>query len=79
MSVFSLKDDWHFDATRDDRDYGLSDGQCNGAFPEYFYEIERAMSWQQTQEQPLVNERLLETSWRPELMRLMIYDNQVSI
>ena len=35
----------------DDRDYGLSDGQCNGAFPEYFYEIERAMSWQQTQEQ----------------------------
>jgi hypothetical protein len=72
--------DWEFDVNLDGRDFGLSDEQCDAAFPDYYHEIERAAAWRQEQNLPNIQENQMDISWRDgEIIRLMIYDRQVSV
>lgn len=71
---------WQFDTKRDARNYGLSERQCNGAFPDYYREIERAVTWRKEEKLPNIEEHQMDISWRNgEIIRLMIYDRQVCI
>ncbi|KAF2145290.1 uncharacterized protein K452DRAFT_207289, partial [Aplosporella prunicola CBS 121167] len=36
---------WRFDAENDARNFGLSDAQCDAAFPDLYQELERASQW----------------------------------
>jgi hypothetical protein len=73
-------DNWEFDVNLDGGDYGLSDERCDAAFPDYYHEIERAVAWRKEQDLPNIEESQMDISWRnSEIMRLMIFDRQVSL
>jgi hypothetical protein len=70
---------WWFDLARDGRNYGLSDSQCDAAFPGYFEEAYRtAEQWKQHR-QITVDD--VDISWRDdsgrEMVRAMIFNRQV--
>lgn len=77
LGVEDSTTEWRFSARRDARNFGLSQDQCNYAFPQYFQEIDRAVAWRQEHNQPVINDTVLDAKWRRELLRLMIYDGQV--
>jgi hypothetical protein len=71
---------WWFDLARDSHNYGLSNSQCDAAFPGYFEEAYRtAEQWKQHR-QITVDD--VDISWRDdagrEMVRAMIIDRQVS-
>ena len=67
---------WRFEHARDERNYGLTDGQCEVAFPGYFDEIDRSVKHRN--KRGSISEEDLDISWRRgEMLRAMIYDNQV--
>ena len=69
---------WSFDTQRDERNYGLSDQQCLLAFPDFYQEIDRAVSSREVLG-PITRSDL-DISWREgdEMLRAMIYNRQVS-
>jgi len=69
---------WSFDTQRDERNYGLSDEQCLLAFPDFYQEIDRAVSSREVLGP--ITRGDLDISWREgdEMLRAMIYDRQVS-
>lgn len=68
---------WTFDPDKDAEDYGLDDGKCDAAFPDMYFEIERAAtSWKQNRS---ITVEDVEVSWKATgLVRAMIYDGHVS-
>ena len=70
---------WIFDPSRDHRNYGLSEAQCDAAFPGFYREIERAVAFRKDNDLPRIEEDDVDISWRKggEIVRLMIYDRQV--
>lgn len=70
--------DWEYDVARDGENFGLSDEQCDAAFPDYYHEIDRAVAWRADQNLSNIESDQLSTSWREELVRIMIYDRKVS-
>jgi hypothetical protein len=71
-------EDWEFDVARDGENFGLGAEQCDAAFPDYYHEIERAVAWRVGQNLSNIEPDQLSTSWRSELVRIMIYDRKVS-
>jgi len=69
---------WSFDTQLDERNYGLSDEQCLLAFPDFYQEIDRAVSSREVLGP--ITRGDLDISWREgnEMLRAMIYDRQVS-
>lgn len=69
---------WWFDLARDGLNYGLSDAQCDAAFPGYFEEVYRtAAQWKAQRD---ITPDDVDISWRGgrEMVRAMIVDRQVS-
>jgi hypothetical protein len=72
----SLPDGWDFDTKRDERDFGLSNEQCEQAFPDYYKEIDRAVAY--FQDKGNVTEEEVDIEWRGgEIVRVIIYERQV--
>lgn len=71
--------DWRFDYARDGKNYGLSEEQCNTAFPELYKEVDRAVAHRRGSGQNVTLEDL-EVGWRGDgIVRAMIRDNQLYI
>ncbi|KAF2399558.1 hypothetical protein EJ06DRAFT_511716 [Trichodelitschia bisporula] len=69
---------WTFDAARDARDFGLSDEQCDAAFPDFYEEIDRAVELHRSLGNITIDD--LDMSWRrDEMLRAMIFDRQLYI
>ena len=69
--------DWTFNATRDERVFGLSLEQCDASFPMLFNEINRATQYQLRRQNKVTPEDL-DISWAEHgLVRAMIVDQQV--
>jgi len=68
---------WSFDAERDEHNFGLTDEQCLLAFPDFYREIDRAVSSREAFGP--ITRGDLDISWREgnEMLRAMIYDRQV--
>jgi len=71
---------WVFDPNRDDRNFALTDEQCSAAFPNFYYEIDRALQYRKDKNLGNITLDHVDISWRAdEIMRAMIYDNQLYI
>jgi hypothetical protein len=71
---------WEFDPRRDDRNLGLSDSQCQAAFPDYYQEINRAVKYREDHGLSKILSADLDISWRKtEIMRCLVYDGQLYI
>jgi hypothetical protein len=67
-----------FDVARDERDYGLNDEQCMAAFPDFFYEIDRAVAYRRQKKLGIVQQKDVDIAWRDmEIIRVMIFQGQV--
>lgn len=68
---------WEYVPSQHARNYGLSDEQCNIAFPNFYHEIDRATAW--WAERGGILEGDLDIGWqnRSGMMRLLIHDQQV--
>lgn len=75
----ALPEAWTFDTKRDEREYGLSDVQCDAAFPNFYKEIDRAVAFRKENDLGRVKEEDVDIEWRGggEIIRLMLYDRQV--
>ena len=71
--------DWRFDYARDGKNYGLSEEQCNLAFPELYQEVDRAVAYRRKIGQNVSLEDV-EVGWRGDgIVRAMIRDNQLYV
>lgn len=72
---------WKFNATEHERDYGLSNEQCNTAFPELGVNIDSVVNHRRAS--GLITESVVDKSFvnegGAELARVLIYDRQVSV
>ncbi|TLD35782.1 DUF821 domain-containing protein [Venturia nashicola] len=70
---------WWFDLERDGLNYGLSDRQCEAAFPGYFEELYRTAAQWKAHRKITVDD--VDISWREarEMVRAMIVDRQLYI
>jgi hypothetical protein len=68
---------WSFDHRRDQRNFGLSDDQCDAAFPDLYREIDRAVAWRRGSGLHNITPADLDVSWKTEMLRAMIFDQQV--
>lgn len=70
---------WKFDTKRDERQYGLSEAQCDAAFPDFYKEIDRAVAFRKENDLGNVKEEDVDIEWRHdgEIIRIMLYDRQV--
>ena len=67
---------WKFDSLRDGFNHGLSDRQCEEAFPEYYEEINRAaLFWKGKK----ISQAEMSMTNRQSAVRAMIYDRQLYI
>ncbi|KAK4502783.1 hypothetical protein PRZ48_006209 [Zasmidium cellare] len=70
---------WHFDYKRDGRNYGLSEEQCDIAFPGLYKEIDRAVAHRLDKWGKITPDEV-EVEWRGDgIVRAMIHDNQLYI
>lgn len=72
-------DPWQFNATRDANNYALSSEQCDVAFPDFYKEVDRAVSLRREQLGHIkVNDTALD--WREEgVFRALIHNNKLRI
>jgi hypothetical protein len=71
---------WTFDAIRDGHNFALTDEQCSAAFPNFYYEIDRAVQYRKDKNLGNITLEHVDITWRAdEIMRAMIYDNQLYI
>ncbi|KAI9656223.1 MAG: hypothetical protein M1821_004886 [Bathelium mastoideum] len=64
---------WTFDVQRDSGDYGLSDWQCQAAFPQLYAELNRALAYVHIEGNITIED--VDISWKERgLVRAMIYD-----
>lgn len=76
----ALPEQWVFNTKRDERNYGLSEAQCDAAFPGFYKEIDRAVAFRKDYDLGHVMEEDVDIEWRSkdgEIMRIMLYDRQV--
>ncbi|KAF2726294.1 hypothetical protein K431DRAFT_317127 [Polychaeton citri CBS 116435] len=67
---------WAFDAERDALNYSLSSEQCEAAFPNLYFEIQRAVKYWQNRNHT-ISEEDIELSWRDDgAFRLLIHENK---
>ena len=74
-------DDWEFDWERDERNLGLSEEQCQAAFPLQYAEIERARDWHASQggiSEDQIKLWINEPDKAHGQIRILIYDGDVS-
>jgi hypothetical protein len=69
---------WSFDHRRDQRNFGLSDDQCDVAFPDLYREIDRAVAWRRGSGLQNITPADLDVKWKAEMLRAMIFDGQVT-
>ncbi|KAF2136318.1 uncharacterized protein K452DRAFT_237718 [Aplosporella prunicola CBS 121167] len=70
--------DWSFITVRDSRNYGLSEAQCDAAFPRLWSDIERGLAYRKEVGNITVED--MELNWRQEaVVRAMIYDHQLYV
>jgi hypothetical protein len=68
---------WKWSVERDAMNYGLTEAQCDAAFPGLWNELERAVDLRRKVGN--ITEKDVEISWRKQSMvRAMIYNRQVS-
>jgi len=81
QSTNQLPQGWVFDTKRDERQYGLSEAQCDAAFPNFYKEIDRAVAFRKEKELGDVGIQDVDIEWRQEgeIIRIMIYDRQVRL
>ncbi|KAH9825608.1 DUF821 domain-containing protein [Teratosphaeria destructans] len=68
---------WHFDFRRDHNNYGLSDEQCDEAFPELYHEIDRAA--RQWRGRNITSESLELYGKNEAGVRVMLVDQQLRV
>lgn len=68
---------WQFNTTRDERNYGMTDEQCDIAFPGLWQDIERVTS-QSRRKGNITFHDLEKSAEGSEVVRVLIYDRQVS-
>lgn len=67
-----------FDPQRDERQYGLSEAQCDAAFPNFYKEIDRAVAFRKEDGVGHIKEEDVDIDWRDgEIIRVLLYDRQV--
>lgn len=70
-------DGWTYSYRRDWQNYGLTEEQCEAAFPSYGGEIDGAAAYRRGNK---IKESDIETGWRGDgIVRAMIWDNQLYI
>lgn len=70
---------WYFNTSRDGNNHALTQVQCDTAFPDLYYEIERAVTYRKDHSLPIEPEDV-SISWRNDAaIRGLIYDNQLRI
>lgn len=70
---------WTFNHKQDARNYGLSEEQCNIAFPELFKEVDRAVQYRKDTWGPITPDEN-DVEWRGDgIVKAMIHDNQLYI
>ncbi|KAK8210111.1 hypothetical protein M8818_003598 [Zalaria obscura] len=69
---------WEYDSVRDAEDYSLTQDQCQSAFPNAYYEIDRAVAyWRQN---GTIEPSQIDINWRGDgAIRAMIHDRQLYI
>lgn len=73
VSAFQPKKPWIYNVTRDSNNYGLSDEECDLAFPDLFHSIHKTMEYIG---RPItLQDTMGDAHWGE--TRAMIYDNQV--
>ena len=73
------KGEWSYEPERDARNVGLSRAQCDAAFPDLYYEIDRAVEvWQKRKHK--ISRHDIDISWRNDAaFQVLIEDNQLRI
>lgn len=70
---------WTFNASSDGNNFALSEAQCNAAFPDLYYEIDRAKSHRNDRKLPIKPEDV-SIAWRNDAaFRGLIHENQLRI
>jgi hypothetical protein len=71
---------WNFDPLRDERHFGLTEDQCNSAFPDLYREIDRAVAARSEHGLGTILPEDIDMSWQNGggSMRILIHDRQVS-
>lgn len=70
---------WEFNHRRDAQNYGLSEEQCNVAFPELYKEIDRAVQHRKDKWGKITPDET-EVAWRGDgIVKAMIHDNQLYV
>lgn len=70
---------WQYNYERDGRNYGLSEDQCNAAFPELYKEIDRAVQHRREKWGKITPDET-EVAWRGDgIVQAMIHDNQLYV
>lgn len=70
---------WSFDVEREERNYSLTNEQCNEAFPKLWKELDRALETRRLNEEPKITEADIDLEGHGSgFIRVMIYDRQVS-
>lgn len=71
--------EWIFDAERDANNFGLTHRQCDAAFPELYYEIDRSVKLWQDRNYTITQEDT-EISWRRDAaLRVLVHKNQLRV
>ena len=70
---------WTFNVTEDGNNFALTQTQCDSAFPDLFYEIDRAVAHRNDRSLPITPEDV-SISWRNDAaFRGLIHENQLRI
>lgn len=77
--VASSFDEWHFVTARDANNIALSSAQCDAAFPDLYFEIDRSVKlW--TDRRHRISSQDTSIAWRRDAaFRLLIHDNWIRI
>lgn len=74
--VRTTSDSWTFDAAVDERNFGLSEQQCDSSFPGLWYEIDRVVQYRH-QQGNITFEDVEKSDGGEDTLRILIYDRQV--
>jgi hypothetical protein len=79
LSVQNPRTTWSFNASEDGNNFALTQAQCDAAFPDLYYEIDRAIAHRNDRKLPIKPEDV-SISWRNDAaFRGLIHENQLRI